>query len=318
MSHEVETMAFANEVPWHGLGNRVDPSVSVDEMLVAAGLDWNVGLHPIYAEVNGKKITLPTKRALVRDSDDKVLTITGDNWRPLQNRDALSFFKEYAEAGGIKLETAGSLKGGRLIWGLANLGTGFTVNRGRDAVKGYLLIVSPHEVGNAISIRTTTVRVVCANTMAMAMRSHSAAHHRQAHTKDFDVVAAREAIGLAREQIGQAELDAKTLNKLKLSEFDTVRFLATFFQPVESDADVKLLMDDPAKNQSKVLRQVIASVTSAPGALPGTGWGVMNGITHWADHVAGRNSDTRLNKAWFGDNARIKIDAQNALLEMAN
>jgi phage/plasmid-like protein (TIGR03299 family) len=317
MSHEVETMAFANEVPWHGLGNRVDPSCTVDEMLVQAGLNWTVNLHPIYAEVNGKKIALKTRRALIRDSDDRVLTVTGDNWKPLQNRDALSFFKEYTEAGGIKLETAGSLKGGRLIWGLANLGTGFTVNRGRDAVKGYILIVSPHEVGHAISVRTTTVRVVCANTMAMAMRGETQAYYRQNHLTEFDASKAREAIGLAKEQIGQAELDAKTLQKLKLSEFDTVRFLASFFQPVESDADVKLLLDDPEKNQSKVLKELISSVNTAPGAVPGTGWGIMNGITHWTDHVAGRNVDTRLTRSWFGENSRVKVQAQKALLEMA-
>jgi phage/plasmid-like protein (TIGR03299 family) len=317
MSHEVETMAFANEVPWHGLGNRVDPTVSIDDMLVAAGLDWEVALHPIYAQVGTKRIPLKTKRALVRSSDDKVLTITGDNWKPFQNRDALNFFREYAAAGDIKLETAGSLKGGRLIWALANLGTGFTVNRGRDAVKGYLLMVSPHEVGNAISIRTTAIRVVCANTMALAMRGESTAQHRQHHTKEFDAMRAREAIGLAKEQIGQAELDAKTLNKLKLSEFDTVRFLASFFQPVDGDAEVKLLMDDE-KNQSKVFKEVLASVNTAPGALPGTGWGVINGITHWADHVAGRNADTRMTKAWFGDNSRLKVVANKQLLEMAN
>jgi phage/plasmid-like protein (TIGR03299 family) len=317
MSHEVETMAFANALPWHGLGNRVDPNVSVDDMLVAAGLDWEVKLHPIYAQVGEKRVAIKTKRALVRSSDDKIMTITGDNWKPLQNRDALNFFREYTEAGDIKLETAGALKGGRIIWGLANLNAGFTVKGGRDEVKGYLLLTSPHEVGNSISIRTTSVRVVCANTMALAMRGETQAYHRQNHLSDFDATKAREAIDLAKYQIGKAGLDAKTLSKLKLSEFDTVRFLSRFFQPVEGDKEITLMMEEPEKLQNKVFKEVLNSVNNAPGATPGTGWGVINGITHWADHVAGRNADTRLTKAWFGDNSRLKVQANSALLEMA-
>lgn len=319
MAHEVETMAFANQVPWHGLGNRVDPNASVDDMLIAAGLDWKVRQLPLFAQAeDGTSIALPLRRALVRDTDNKVLSVTGDLWKPFQNRDALEFFREYTEMGGAKLETAGSLREGKLIWALASIDAGFTVNR-TDHTKGYILLISPHEVGKSISVRTTTVRVVCANTMAMAVNG-SRADYKQNHLSDFNISAAKETIGLAREQVAQAHLNAEALMKLKMSEFDTVRFLASFFQPLpagpNNDEFVELLINDP-KQQSKQLSEVLWSVNNAPGSVAGNGWGLLNGVTHWADHVAGNKADARLFNSWLGERSRLKLSVNDALLEMA-
>lgn len=318
MSHEIETMAYANAVPWHGLGNNVDPKSTVEEMLVAAGLDWEVKLRPIYAQAeNGDMIKLPLRRALVRSTDNKVLSVTGDLWKPFQNRDALEFFREYTEMGGANLETAGSLKGGKLIWALASINEGFTINR-TDHVKGYILLTSPHEVGKSITVRTTTVRVVCANTMAMAING-SKADYSQNHLTKFNASAAKETIGLAREQIHRAHLDAQALDQLKMSSFDTVRFLAGFFAPkpegMNEKAHIENLLNN-ANERPKILDSVLNSVNHSPGAVPETAWGVLNGITHWVDHVAGKQPETRLFNAWLGDRARLKIEARDRLIEM--
>ena len=115
MSHEVESMAWAHEVPWHGLGNRVEGNVTCDEMLVAAGLDWTVEQIPCFIEIDGQKVPVERK-ALVRSSDKKILTVTGNNWRPFQNKDAMNFFRDWAAVGGCTLETAGSLHGGKVVW----------------------------------------------------------------------------------------------------------------------------------------------------------------------------------------------------------
>ena len=323
MAHEIETMAFANAVPWHGLGNRVDPNVSVDDMLVAAGLDWEVKLRPIYAQAeDGSMVKVPLRRALVRSSDNKIMTLTGDMWKPFQNREALEFFREYTEAGGAKLETAGSLRGGKMVWALASIQEGFTVNK-TDHSKGYILLTSPHEVGKAITVRTTVVRVVCANTMAMAI-NRSAADYSQNHLSKFDTHAAKETIGLAREQIIQAGLDASTLSKLKMSEFDTVKFLSKFFQPmpetIVAQNDQKQwvdgLLNDPGA-LDKRFGEVLWSVKKAPGAVPGNAWGVLNGVTHWADHAAGNKAEARLYNAWFGDKAKLKLQVRDELLALA-
>jgi phage/plasmid-like protein (TIGR03299 family) len=322
MSSEVETMAWAHEQPWHGIGNRVEGSVTVDEMLIAAGLNWEVKQHECWTEIDGKKVAVGRK-ALVRDSDGKILSVTGDNWKPFQNKEAISFFREYTEAGGATLETAGSLRGGKIVWGLARVATGFTIN-GNDHVKGYILLVSPHEVGQAITVRTTSVRVVCANTLAMAGGVKGAnAEYRQSHVKNFDVNAAKATVQLVKEQIAAMKLEADALQSLKLSEYDTVRFLATFFQPMtpeeaavgNEEARTKLLINDPAMRNHQ-LEGVLWATDKAPGATPGNGWGVLNGVTYWADHMAGRGSDARLFNSWLGDTGRTKVAVKQKLLEM--
>jgi len=320
MAHEIETMAFANAVPWHGLGNRIDPNCSVDEMIVAAGLDWKVRQLPLFAQAeDGELIKLPLRRALVRDSDNKVLSVTGDVWKPFQNRDALEFFREYTEVGGAKLETAGSLRGGKIIWALASVQEGFTLNR-KDHVKGYILLTSPHEVGKAITVRTTTVRVVCANTMAMALGKDSA-QYSQNHLTNFDTAKAKDAIGLAREQIHQAHMDAKLLNKLKMSEFDNVRFLASFFMPtpegMKADVHFESILADE-NYRSKTMHEVLCSLKDAPGAITDNAWGTLNAVTHWADHTAGAKADARLFNAWLGERSRLKLEVRDALLQLAS
>ena len=321
MSHEVESMAWAHEVPWHGLGNRVEGNVTIEEMLVAAGLDWSVDPVPCFARhTDGTEINID-RMAMVRSSDKKVLTIASENWKPLQNRDSLEFFRDYTRAGGATLETAGALRGGRIVWGLARVAAGFTIN-GNDHVKGYILLVSPHEVGKAITVRTTSVRVVCANTLAMAggVDGHNA-EYRQHHLKDFDVDAARATVALVKEGMATMELEANALQQLKMSEFDTVRVLAKFFQPVdagtkESDSRIEALINEPTLQNSK-LAGVIWAAAKAPGATPGNGWGVLNGVTYWADHIAGRSADARLFNSWLGNTAAMKKEVKKELLDMA-
>jgi phage/plasmid-like protein (TIGR03299 family) len=307
-------------VPWHGLGGRVDTDVSVDDMLEAAGLNWRVDLRPLTAswvcdDGTTKSIKVKDRYALIRSSDDRVLTVTGKSWKPVQNSTMLGFMRDYVEAGGATLETAGSLRRGKIVWGLAKLKHSFNVSRG-DRVEGYLLITSPHEVGRAMQIRTTSVRVVCANTMAMAMGA-SELNYTQNHLTDFNIEAAKAVVGNAHETLLQAEKRAKTLHKMKIGLEDAVRkvLVPTFYGddlPEETLADIMI-----TEAQPKTLQAMIHSINTAPGAEPDTGWGVMNGVSHWADHVAGHNPETRLYRSWMGDYSRAKLEVESKLLELA-
>ena len=315
MSHEVETMAYANEVPWHGLGARVDGDISVDDMLVAAGLNWEVKLRQLMADVDGEMVKVPGRFALVRSSDNRTLTLTGNSWNPVQNRETLGFLREYVQAGGATLETAGSLRGGKTVWALARLNHSFNVRPG-DKVNGYLLITSPHEVGRATTIRTTTVRVVCANTMAMA-ESAGGINYKQNHLSAFDVESAKMAVASAHEQLADAERRAKTIDRLKISLEDAVSqiLVPTMFPELKGMHLTELM--DPG-SQPKSLQQIIESINNGPGAIPDTGWGILNGVTHWADHVVGRSNETRMQRAWMSDTGRNKLDVEQALFEMAS
>lgn len=336
MAHEIESIAFANETPWHGLGKQVSNKMTPEQMLVAADLDWRVELKPCFANIGTEKkpqfIDIGRK-ALVRDKDNKVLTVTGENWKPLQNEDTLGFFKSYVKEGGASLETAGSLRGGKIVWALAALNDQFTLN-GNDVVKGYLLLISPHEVGKTIQGFLTPTRVVCANTLKMALGAKRN-EFRQNHLNDFDPAAAKKTIGLMRQQLGEFKLEAQTLAKMKMSELEGVKFLARFFQPMPEEVQPGSLpgaskVDDRAytkfveqlltntNEQSKALAGVIKSLHEAPGAQPETGWGVFNAVTHYCDHVAGREQDARLFNSWLGEKSRLKIEVKDALLDMVS
>ena len=327
MAHEVETMAYANAVPWHGLGARVDQDVSVQEMLEAAGLNWELKQVPLQVAPSDRTpeamVGLPVleRSAWVRDTDNKVMAVAGPAWRPLQPAKTIEFMRNYVASGNATLETAGSLRGGKLVWGLAKLNHNFEVRAG-DHVNGYLLITSPNEVGKAITVRTTTVRVVCANTMALAMAGgNGETHYRQTHMSDFDEEAAKAVVGNAHEQLAQAERNAKILDKLKLSASDAItKVLAPVFFP--STLKDKELMEEiqTPEGMPKRLLEIMTSIESSPGnaEIAGTGWAVLNGVTHWADHVYGRSAASRMDRAWMGDNARHKLAVEQKLLELAS
>jgi phage/plasmid-like protein (TIGR03299 family) len=316
MAHEVETMAYANQVPWHGLGAKVDDSLNAGEFLKAAGLDWTVDLKPLKADYDGELIDVPGRYALVRSSDRKVMTVTGQFWKPVQNSEAIGFMQRYVNAGGAKLETAGSLRGGRYVWGLAKIERQLNIRR-NDTINCYLLIVTSHVVGEATKIKTTTVRVVCANTMAMAERDGQYAY-RQNHLSEFDESAAREAVAAAHEDLDNAERRAKKIDKLKLTVMDAVnKVLVPVMAPemVEDFTSEQELFD--AAMNSKKIEQIVDSIQNGPGAIPDTGWGVLNGFTHWCDHVQGRGNESRLFRSWLGDYSRAKQEVEKKLFEMA-
>ena len=126
MAHMVETMAYAGELPWHGLGVKVDDGLGVDEMIKEAGLDWKVKKIPATAEFDGQKI-YSGHDMLVRESDGQPLDMVKENWIPVQNSDAFEFFREFCDAGDMEMHTAGSLLGGKKVWVLAKLKDTFEV-----------------------------------------------------------------------------------------------------------------------------------------------------------------------------------------------
>ena len=180
MAHAVETMAYRLEggLPWHGLGVPVDNDITIDDMLVRAGLDWSVSKRALYypkRTVEGAPTELriaPEEYALIRDSDEVMLDTVGANYKPVQNRDVLDFFKRFVKAGDMQMETAGSLKGGKFIWALARINESFKIGgKHGDETRGYLLLSQPHQFGFSMTAALTPVRVVCWNTINYALGS---------------------------------------------------------------------------------------------------------------------------------------------------
>jgi len=331
MAHELEIvngeakMAYAGSLPWHGLGTQVDPEISVDEMMVAAGLDWEVKKTPIYTQLYDPKtqktdrIKVPSKWALTRTSDNKVMTISGDNWRPTQNKEAFEFFREFCEVGGAKMETAGSLKGGQHVWALAKLGNGFTLPNG-DRTEGYLLFSLPHVVGSSIQVRTTSVRVVCNNTLTYSLNGGTQSEYRQNHMCDFDFSRAREVVDMANQNLAAQGDFAKQLQQIKMDKFDAMVFFNSLISQEALDragATEMLEAIDTQLGKRSRMGQFMNSYMNGAGAEQESAWGVLNGITHWTDHGAGDKQDKRLVDSWWGHNYRLKAVAQQKLAELA-
>ncbi len=145
MAHMVETMAYAGETPWHGLGVQVPSDLSPAQMLEKAGLDWTVQKVPAFADIGGAKTNVGWS-ALVRSSDSEMLSVVSNDWNPVQNHEAFEFFHEYCAAGDMEMHTAGSLRDGQIVWVLAKIKESFELFKG-DTVESYLLFTNPHKFG---------------------------------------------------------------------------------------------------------------------------------------------------------------------------
>lgn len=299
---------YTNDAPWATLGSDVDKNATAKAMLKKAKLDWKTERRPLYTNANDGKGTFEIDNfaALTRDVDGKVFDIVGSRYIPTQNEQAFEFFLDFIHAGKAKMQTIGSFKGGALVWGMADLGTEFVL-KGGDKVKGYLLCVCPHLQGKSLVFKTTTVRVWCMNTLAQAIAEKGMTEWRMGHRTAFEgvkVEQARTTLGIAREQVGEFETIARKLQKLKLSQSDFEDVMKPIFG------------GDKEATDNKRMKQLIDIYENAPGAQPGNGWGALNAVTYYADHVASRTPDKRLTNAWLGRTGLQKEKVMATLIEM--
>lgn len=316
MAHELEIingqaqMAYreSNGLPWHGLGTPVSDDMTPREMMEVAGLDWSVEKVPTFIDLNGQKIETG-QEALVRSTDGKILTQVGKGWNPVQNAEAFDFFTDFVSAGDMVMDTAGSLKEGQIVWAMADVQDGFSLFNG-DEVKGYLLFSNPHQYGKAIDIKFVMERVVCNNTLTVALNEKGMPGVRINHRSEFDAESVKVALGISQEKIAKFKDAAEFLGSKRYEDETLKRFMAKVFG--ESTRDDKLL--------SRTAEQAMEYVENQPGDnfRPGTWWNAYNAVTYMADHKLGRTADTRMASAWFGTNAKRKVDALDIALEMAD
>ena len=309
MSHEVETMAYAGEVPWHGLGVRVPADLSPEQMLVKAGLDWTVDKLPLFTVVNDNKYPVPNKRALIRSSDDTILDIVTDSWNPVQNQDAFEFFDEYCRAGDMEMHTAGSLKGGQIVWALAKVKESFELFKG-DEVESYLLLTNPHKFGQSIDVRFTPIRVVCNNTLTLSLNSHSVNYVKVNHSTKFNADQVKEALGIATDKLAKYKEMAAFLGSKRYTQESMQQYFNDLF-PTYSKKE--------GKEVSRNAQKAASIIETQPGSkfAEGTWWQPFNAVTFLLDHVIGRNNETRIASSWYGLNKSVKVQALEKAVEYA-
>ena len=316
MAHMIETvngkaqMAYAGEVPWHGLGTKVPADLTPVQMLEAAGLNWTVEKVPAYAKVGGKNVAIG-QSALVRSMDDSILDVVSDDWNPVQNEEAFDFFNEFVAAGDMEMHTAGSLRDGQIVWGLAKVKESFELFKG-DQIDSYLLFSNFHKYGFSTDVRFTPIRVVCNNTLTLSLNSTVERMVKISHRKVFDASNVKDMLGIATDKLAKYKEMAQFLGSKKAKNEDIVEYFCRIF-PVTGSSEKK------TKEISKNAQIAIDILHTQPGAeyAEGTWWQPFNAVTYLTDHLAGRSADTRLTSAWYGYNKGLKTKALELAVEMA-
>jgi phage/plasmid-like protein (TIGR03299 family) len=310
MAHMVETMAYAGEVPWHGLGTKVPSDLTPIQMLDAAGLNWTVEKIPAYATVAGKQVDIG-QSALVRNTDNSILDIVSNDWNPVQNETAFEFFNDFISAGDMEMHTAGSLRDGQIVWALAKVKESFELFKG-DTIDSYLLFSNFHRYGFSTDVRFTPIRVVCNNTLTLSLNSAVERMAKISHRKEFNGDEVKSMLGIAHEKLAQYKEMASFLGSRRYNDENIVEYFTRVF-PVSGSNDKK------KKEVSKNAEIALDVLDKQPGTefAPGTWWQAFNAVTYVTDHIAGRNADNRLQSAWYGYHKGIKTKALETAIEYA-
>ena len=314
MAHEIETMAYLGQLPWHGLGTTLDETDRYDWQATSkkAGLDWDVELVPLVTADTQVKVT---HKAVRRTSDSKVLGVVGPRYAPLQNKDAFQWFQPFLDAREASLQTAGSLRGGSRVWVLAKLNRDPLVIAAGDEVEKFVLLSHGHDGSLAVRCGFTPVRVVCSNTLAMAHGSDASKLIRIKHTKDVleNLANVREVMNLANSEFESTAEQYRLLARKSINQSDLNKYVRRV-----------LKIDDEEKHSTR-LKNIAGEIARLADAgrgndmpsIRGTYWSAYNGVSEYLTYNRGRSEDNRLNSLWFGESALTNRHALEVALDMA-
>ncbi len=278
MSAELETMMFVGrERPWHGLGTMVEEAPDSREALIAAGLDWNVVQKPVFTQ-DGVKV--PGYFANVRQQDGSILGVVTSRYKVVQNRDAFAF-TDALLGDGVRYETAGSLMGGRKTWILAKLPTRYIIQG--EQILPYLVFSNTHDGSGAIKIAMTPIRVVCNNTLNLALdtadRSWSIHHTGDIAAKLED---ARETLFMAEDYMNELGKGFEDLSRKRLTDAAVDEFIKELL-PIADDAS-----ETTEKNILRLRKDVATRYFDAPDlqGLRKNGYRFINAVSDFATHAA--------------------------------
>jgi len=228
------------------------------------------------------------------------------DWNPVQNQEAFDFFQDFVNAGDMEMHTAGSLKGGQIVWALAKIKDSFELFGG-DQVDSYMLFTNPHVYGQSLDIRFTPIRVVCNNTLTLSLSQKGGTAFKLSHRREFVADQAKQALGIAHAKLDEYKSMASWMGSKRYDNESIKAYFQELF-PSQGDKD--------SRNAIKALEVLELQ----PGAkfAEGSWWQAFNAVTYMTDHLMGRSNDARLQSAWFGVNKSLKNKALQLAIDMAN
>ena len=312
MSHAVETMFYVKETPWHGLGVKLEEAPTVSEAIVAAGLDWTVGLKDLFT---GEGVKVASK-ATYRETDGSILGVVGPRYSPLQNVQAFNWFQPFIDSGEVSLHTAGSLNEGCKVWVLAELNREKSEIVKGDEIAKFVLLSNSHDGTTAIRVGYTPIRVVCANTMAMAHSCTESKLLRVRHTKS-SAAKLEDIRGIMNNINAQFEATAeqyKYLASKMFSSSDLVKYVKIILN-VDLSATSSDIKTRTNNNIEDILSRVEGEKQKIAG-VEGTWWAAYNGVNEYLNYKKGRSRNNRMDALWFGSNDNKR--AFDTALALAN
>lgn len=318
MPAEVENMFSVKEVPWHGQGTVLDFPPTPEHAIRCAGLDWEVVLVPLGGTLDGEPLNDVGAWATVRKSDRKVLGTVGPTYRPLQNVDAFKFFQPALDAGEAYLETAGSLRGGRRVWILARIKQDPVEIVPGDAVRNYILLSNGHDGSMAVRTGFSSIRVVCANTLAAAHEQGASKLLRVRHTENASetLKEIQQIMDNGRREFVASTEKMRALARKGVNTADLKEYVRKVFAP-----KVTILDQEEQENKcDRLIGKIIPLFEKGRGndlhGVKGTMWAAYNAVSEYLGWERGRD-DTRLDSLWFGDGANVNRKAFDLALKVA-
>ena len=322
MPANVQTMAYYGDVPWHKLGTPIPKGVSAEQMIRAAGLDWQVDLRPARGakEINKKgefsRYEVVRVPRLNTKETEVLLGLVSRRYTPLQNIEAFDFFNPIVGDKKAFFETAGALGEGERIWVMAKMPDAMQIVPGDECLK-YLLLSNTHSGDGSVIVKFTSVRVVCQNTLLMAMEDGQKAY-RVRHSKQmqFKLEELREFLAITQEVFLNAEQCFRRLAKIQMKETR----LEQYFESVFSRSAVQKKNGVKPQRWGFLQEMFDGRPDLQIRGVRGTLWAAYNAITRFEDYKQPQQEeqpDQRLERTWFGGGADIKLKALEKAKELA-
>ena len=343
MAHQLEQMAYVGDTPWHGLGNQLTQNQPIEVWAKQAGMDWRIESSDVsYMAQNerGQSIIMPyeEQRVLYRSDTHAPLSVVSQRYQEVQPMEILEFYRDLTEQSGFELETAGVLKDGKKFWALARTGQS-TALKGKDVSNGYILLATACDGTLATTAQFTNIRVVCNNTLAIALRgqSSSAGVVKVPHSTKFDADKVKQQLGISVRAWDEHMYELKQLTQRKVTQGEAAAYFDAVFNNTSmsvADQEENIIQfyrniahPNPAKEKSEPNGRAMSKAMNmfngqGRGAelssAKDTAYGLLCSITEFADHERrAMSTDHRLDSAWFGAGAALKQRGLEQALRLA-
>lgn len=318
MAHEVQTMAYVGETPWHGLGNALTPNQPIEVWAEQAGMNWRIESSDVsyYAQhAAGGQLIMPfsDNKVLYRSDTLEPLSVVSQHYQEVQPSEILEFYRDLTEQADFELETAGVLKGGRKFWALAKTGQS-TALKGKDVSNGYILLATACDGTLATTAQFTSIRVVCNNTLAISLADKSGSVVKVPHSTVFDAQKVKNQLGISISQWNEHMYQMKQLTERRVTQAEATNYLNRLFNDVD---DTLIMFPTNKKTQkavpnAKAMNQILSKFNgqgrgSDLDSARDTAYGLLCAVTEFTDHERrAMSTDHRLDSAWFGTGANLK------------